>query len=629
MEEENIDPAPAQRVRAFFAKAVPRGPAIGVGFGLGLLAMGVVTCGECGPASTRGAGSSQDASAPSAPVPWSCSMHPEIKQPDPGLCSICGMDLIPLDQANADPSRVVLSKRARALAQIQTTRVVHRPGATKQLELLGEVTAHAKLVDSINAPATGWVEKVLVDAPGRLVEVGDVLARIHVPGVAKAHQALLDAHRTLDAGRLPDREKKRASAALQAAKEKLLALGASPQAVKHMREEDKTAYRSLPVLAPITGVVLDRNADKGAYVAAGTPLFRVADLSALWVLFDVHEKDLADVSLGDYVQVSLDTDPEGTFGGIVGFLDTMVNPITRVGQARVHINNPNWKVRPGMFARGLLTPQKSKESKGKLVVPATAPLFTGRRAVVYVEGKWEGKPYYEPRTVRLAARRGDVYPVIAGLREGERVVTRGAFALDADLQIRGGPSMMTGPDDRDDEPLYRPMRLTADELKSFQSLFFAYLDLQSALGDDNYRTARDSGPRFFSALDNIKLSANPKAKALLQQSRVTLGTQRVAFRNAKTLEGQRRVFLRITQEMVAILARHGNPMAFGLRLAHCPMAFNDRGAYWIQKEEVVKNSYFGATMLRCGDIVQRLDPGDFLMLPSDLGRALKPSHEGR
>lgn len=554
-------------------------------------------------------------------------MHPEIKQPDPGLCSICGMDLIPLDQANSDPSRVVLSKRARALAQIQTTRVVHRPGATRQLRLLGQVSPHGMMVETVTAPGSGWVDKVFVDAPGRIVDVGEVLARVYVPGVAKAHQALLDAHRILLLGRVQGREKAKVTAALEAAKKRLFELGASREAVKHMQEEDDSVHRSLPVIARAPGTVIERNYDKGAYVAAGTPLFRTADLTAVWIVLDIHEKDLAEVSLGDYVQLSAAAYPEDLYSGVVVYLDEMINPTTRVAQARVHVSNPDWKVRPGMFVRGVLTPQESKVYKGRLVVPVTAPLFTGRRAVVYLERMWDGKPYYEPRTVRLAARQGDVYPVVAGLREGDKVVTRGAFALDADLQIRGGPSMMTGPDDRHDPPRTRPLRLKPLELQELRPLFSMYLDLQTALALDEPERIRDSGDRFFIALDKVKL--RDQAKTLFEQSRKILGAQKAPWTQAKSIDAQRRVFLHITQEMIALLARHGNPMAHGLRLAYCPMAFDDLGAYWIQKSDGVKNSYFGAKMFRCGEIRQRVDRGDFLILPSDLGRALGAGTKGR
>lgn len=553
-------------------------------------------------------------------------MHPQVRQDQAGLCSLCGMDLVQLDSSEMGmgAGRVSLSKRARALAKVQTTRVVPRPGATAQIELMGRFTPKGMRVKSVTAPAKGWIERVIIDAPGRAVIEGDLLARIHVPGVYSAHRILLEAYEILDRVEPESAVYRQAKTRFERARQTLLELGASEPVIKYMAEEDVTPNRSLPVLAPATGTILKRYLHEGAYVTPGAPIYQIADLSALWLILDIHEKDLPQIGPGDHVEVTIDAYPGEVHQGEVTYIDETVHPARRTATARVHINNPTWKIRAGMFARATLTPQKAKEELGRLVIPASAPLFTGRRAVVYLERGDQEHRYYVPRTVRLGPQRGDVYPVIAGLAMGDRVVTRGAFALDADLQLRGGPSMMAGPDDETLDPRHEPTKLSKEEVESLKTVYYGYLELQSAFADDDLRRVRhNAGPFFERVKGLLTLSSNPRAQRYWKESRGHLVSLEVKFKSSKSLEELRRWFLEVSQELIRVMARHANPLPYGLRLAYCPMAFDNLGAYWIQKEDSVDNPYFGAEMLLCGEIRQRLGHGDFLMVPADLGKMPK------
>lgn len=589
------------------------------GFLAGCLLMGFATC-------FRGS----EPAAPSAPAPsdsqWTCSMHPEVRQAESGSCPLCGMDLVQVDAQAQVVSRhsVALSARAKALARLETVRVVSRPGATHQIELSGQFSANGMLLHTISTPREGWIDQLTVDAPGRAVVRGDLLARIYVPGVFEAHRDLLDGQRKYVSASLGSRANKKGLAQMERAKKQLRALGASEDAITFLQDDEDAPSRSLPICSPYTGTILKRYLNPGAFVLQGQPIFQIADLSALWLLLDVHEKDLPWVTLGDHVEVVVDAAPHQTFQGIVSYLDETVDPKHRTATARVHINNPTWKIRTGMFARARLTPQASKGSQGRLVIPATAPLFTGKRAVVYLEIKQGEDVRYEPRTVRLGHRRGDVYPVIAGLQEGDRVVSRGAFVLDADLQIRGGPSMMAQGDDRHDDPRFVPSKLSAQELELLRPLFYYYLEVQATLAADNLQRVKHSEHALSAAIDKLDLSKAPAAQKTWLLTQKALQQEMTRLRASSELSEHRVGFERLSHAVIGLLARHGNPLPYGLRLAYCPMAFDNAGAYWVQKNDSILNSYFGAQMLRCGEIRQRLDPGDFLMVPSDLERAPHP-----
>lgn len=586
--------------------------------------MGLATCGQL---FTRSESAPQPKAAQSEH--WTCSMHPQIQAQESGACPSCGMDLVALSQAQADQDkgRVHLSASARALTKLATSPVVSRPGALAQVELLGRFVENGMTVRTIAAPRQGWIDSVVIDAPGRSVVRGDLLARLHVPGVFEVNKELLQATRDLGFTAPGSAQARRVQAKIDKARAQLAALGATPAAIEYIEKEDQEPLRSYPICAPYTGTIMERYELMGAFVRAGTPLFRLANLSSLWLVLDIPEKDLPLVALGDHVEVRLDAFPEKTLEGTIVFLDETVHPQRRTASARVHIHNPSTRMRSGMFARAVVTPQTSKQRFGRLVIPATAPLFTGRRSVVYREVQDGDDAVYEPRTVRLGPRLGDVYPVISGLALGDRVVTHGAFALDADLQIRGGPSMMEQPGDRHDDPRHQPLPLGVEEQKELQGLFFAYLELHVALADEDQDRLKFNLENFLTVLDRIHLSkAPPQAKTLWRKARGILSLQAKEMLAAPDLDQARVAFERLSTPMFRLLARHGNPLPSGIRLAYCPMAFDDAGAFWLQSRDSILNPYFGPKMLRCGEIRQRLASGDYLMMPADLKPAPDSGH---
>ena len=379
---------------------------------------------------------------------WTCSMHPQVRQSEPGQCPICGMTLVPVEGEPTDPStdRITLTERAKVLARVRTQEVERLGSGRAERRLLGRVDYDETSLRTVTAWIGGRIDRLFVSTTGERVKRGQVIATLYSPEVYNAHQDLIQARqqlRRLGDGGTPS-ARQAAEAALDAARDRLRLLGVPDSEVRAMERADKPSER-VRIRTPFGGTVIERLATQGSYVETGSGLYRVADLSTLWVQLDAYESDLPVLRAGQDVRLRVDALPGEFFEGRVTFVDPVVDPKTRTARVRIVVRNRDRRLLPGMFVEASVKGDARSESDEETpwLIPVTAPLFTGRRSLVYVEVPNQEKPTYEPRVVTLGARMGEHYPVLDGLQEGDRVVVEGAFAIDADLQIRGGGSMMT------------------------------------------------------------------------------------------------------------------------------------------------------------------------------------------
>ncbi len=525
---------------------------------------------------------------------YTCSMHPQIDSAGPGTCPICGMELIPKGESAqmsaAGDDHIVLSERARARARLRTTEVRRQGDESATVRLLGRVEPDEQTLKVVTAWTGGRIDRLRVNTTGVRVRRGEVIANLYSPEIYATAQDLIVAAR--------QSESAVSRATVEAARDRLRLLGMPPSELDALERRSEPPL-SVPIRTPYAGTVLERLATEGTYVETGAPLYRIADLSTVWAQLEVYENDLGQVAIGDRVTITVNALPGEDFEGRVTFIDPRVNPNTRTAQARVELENPSGRLRPGMFAEAVVQHERERDGAAPLVVPESAPLFTGRRALVYVERQQSGTPVYRPRTVRLGPKMGSVYPVVAGLSEGERVVTRGAFALDADLQIRGGESMMTPVDEVSDAPLR--VEMSEAKREALRPVLEHYLQLQEAL-------AADSHPNAQAAAAELRLAVADPDEELLRAIEEAAST----LESSGTLEGARTGFEELSKAMANVLRRYGNPLDQPVRLAHCPMAFGDQGAAWIQRGDAIDNPYFGATMRTCGSILETVSPGEHL-----------------
>jgi len=371
--------------------------------------------------------------APAKEEIWTCSMHPQIRQPKPGQCPICAMDLIPVvtdgGAAEAGPREIMLSENARRLAEVETA-PAERRSVSAEIRLTGKVQFDETRLATIAPRVAGRIDRLYANFTGVPVKAGDPLADMYSPELFSAQQELLTA-KTLSG----------ADSLLNAVRERLRLWGLTAEQIAEI-ERSGQVKDHVTFYSPISGVVVEKEAREGMYVEAGMRIFTLADLSQVWVQLDAYESDLALLRGGQDVELQAEAYPGELFKGAIAFIEPVLDPMTRTVKVRVAVPNPDGRLKPEMFVHAMV---QAKAAEGDivlpLVIPASAPLVTGKRAVVYVAVP-ERVGAFEGRDVVLGPRAGDSYVVISGLNEGERVVTRGAFKIDSSLQIQGRPSMM-------------------------------------------------------------------------------------------------------------------------------------------------------------------------------------------
>jgi Cu(I)/Ag(I) efflux system membrane fusion protein len=446
-------------------------------------------CGADGRADTR---ADRGVESTEGITEWTCSMDPQVRLPKPGDCPICGMDLVPVRRSAGDdePRVLELSEGAAALADVQTA-LVERRHVAHEVRMVGKVMPDETRLADLTTWVAGRLDRLFVDFTGVTVREGDHMVEIYSPELYSAQQELLSAVASVERMEArPDSVLLDSSRAMvDAARERLRLWGLTPEQIEAIVERG-TVEEHVVLHAPAGGVVIHKNALEGQFVETGSHLFTIADLSRVWVMLDGYETDLAWLRYGQDVEFTTQAYPGQVFHGRVAFIDPVLDDTTRTVKVRLNVDNPDLMLKPDMFVSATVKavlsprdrvidttlagkwmcpmhPEELADEAGKcgecgmnlvpveelgfaaasaeappLVIPATAPLITGKRAVVYVRLPDRELPTFEGREVMLGPRGGDWYVVHSGLSEGELVVVNGAFKLDSELQIRAKPSMM-------------------------------------------------------------------------------------------------------------------------------------------------------------------------------------------
>jgi Cu(I)/Ag(I) efflux system membrane fusion protein len=231
--------------------------------------------------------------------------------------------------------------------------------------------------------------------------------------------------------------------------------------------------------------------------------------------------------------------------------------------------------------------------------------------VVYVEVLGKERPTYEAREVRLGPRAGEFYPVVSGLEENERVVIRGAFRLDSDLQLRGGHSMMARDDDRA-RAAAAPIDVPEAFHRGLAPVLEGYLALHVALSKDDLEGAREAYSGLAKTVSSFRPRGPEAARKLWSELGADLAQDVLLGGKAKDLENARRYLESVSTRVIQLVQRLGNPLPEPIRLAYCPMAAGSKGAFWLQKAESIENPYFGASMFKCGEVRESVPSGKHL-----------------
>lgn len=368
-------------------------------------------------------------------ITWTCSMHPQIRMTDPGKCPICGMDLIKLAQGSSsslDPDAIHLSKEAAQLANVLTS-VVMKQVPVKEVRLYGKVQADERLIQSQVAHIPGRIDHLYVNYTGEAVNKGQTLAQIYSPELITAQQELLEAAKT----------KQQQPSIYEAAVEKLLQWKMTNDQISRIEDSGVTG-NSVEVISNTSGIVTSRRVNTGDYISQGSVLFEISDLSNVWLMFDAYESDLQFIKKGEEISFTLQALPGKDFSGTIAFIDPVIDPVTRVAKVRVETANRSGKLKPEMFATGIVL-STLDEYRDKIVIPKSAVLWTGKRSVVYIKQPGSTEPVFKMREIELGPMLGESYVINNGLDEGEEIVSSGTFSVDAASQLEGKPSMMNTP----------------------------------------------------------------------------------------------------------------------------------------------------------------------------------------
>ena len=414
---------------------------------------------------------------------WTCSMHPNVKLPEKGQCPICFMDLIPVAKGSSSVNRneLILSPEAQALARVETIEVKHGE-AFAEIQVSGKVDYDETSIKSITAWVPGRIERLFVDFTGISVQKGDHLVELYSPELVSAQEEFLQAIRL----RADASSGNGFDMILEASRQKLQLLGLTNDQISEIESRGTPSDR-VTIFSPISGVVIAKSAVEGNYVKTGSKLFDVVGLEQVWVKLDVYETEVAMIQYGQNVTFTTAALPGHTFSGAVAFIDPIVDEKTRTVRVRLNVDNASGMLKPGMFTSGIVKanidshgqamgknligkwvcpmhPEEVHNRKGNcsicgmklesaeslgfvhhsngsnpLLVPVSAVLKTGQRAIVYVQ---QDNETFEGREIVLGHRAGDFYIVRSGLHKGERVVVKGNFKIDSAMQIAAKSSMM-------------------------------------------------------------------------------------------------------------------------------------------------------------------------------------------
>lgn len=748
---------------------------------IALLALGYLLAWRAGGPEESGASESGAAvEAPAGPQIWTCSMHPQIRRDGPGKCPLCGMDLVPVTSGSGGLRTLTVSPEARALMNIQTS-PAERKYVSVDVRMVGKVDYDETRLKYITAWIPGRLDRLYVDYTGIEVKKGDHMVYLYSEALYSAQEELLQALKYEEERSAVTPRPSSGISLVDSAREKLRLLGLTEEQIKEIEERNKPSEH-MTIYSPISGIVVHKNKQEGDRVNLGDRIYTVADLSQVWVKLDAYESDLIWLRYGQKATFETEAYPGEKFEGRISFVDPVLNDKTRTVKVRVNVPNAEGKLKPDMFVRATVRshvaaggrvldadmagkwispmhPEIVKDEPGNcdicgmplvraetlgyvaaerdpqqkpLVIPVSAALLTGTRAIVYVEIPDAKEPTFEGREIVLGPRAGDYYIVRSGLGESELVVTHGNFKIDSEIQIQAKPSMMTpeggggGGHDHGEHakskashgghasglPMsfveqaravdnafdavteavkladlhkirvafggfgdvlngvdasvlsghalmvwndvamllnndvvegrevadmksadrvflslknhVRRMRrqlgispapadpkrieVSAEFQAQLAKLWHAYLPLQQTLaGDDftNSRLAVDALSAALAAADDEILS--DEARKAWHKERANMVKVLKAMEKAEDIERLRAAFSLLSDEIGVLLKSFGVGDVGPIYQLHCPMAFEGRGAMWFQDNDQTRNPYYGSTMLKCADLVKRID----------------------
>jgi len=509
---------------------------------------------------------------------WTCSMHPEIQQNEPGTCPICGMDLTPMEDVddNVDSNLFSLTERALALADIQTEVIQAEQLSSGVKSYTGRIQTTDASTQIQSAYVSGRIEKLYVNTTGAAVSRGQVLAEIYSPELLSAQQELLSAYKRKDQN--PN--------LYRAIRNRLLQWKWSEEQIENLIQSGQP-QPNFSIRAMVSGEVIEKKVSEGSYVTAGQELFSISDLSKLWAVIDLPESQAHQIKEGDSIELS--TSSKANIKAKVSMVLPLIEQSTRSVQVRIELSNTDRKLKPGMLVKADI--QTTADSDSGIFIPKSAVMWTGKRSVVYVVHRDHGQLHFEMREVELGTAQSGQYEILEGLDFDEEIVTYGAFTIDAAAQLQGKGSMIS----RKRNKVIELSEHDQEELMIFMKEYYLLKDV--FVTSDAEEVAKQASESL-EIIEELSLHSEDSAEEKWQH---ILHQWHQIAHSEKDIEKQRKSFKSLNENLIP-LAKNINIHEETWYLQECPMADQDTGAYWISLEKHVINPYFGERMLKCGSV---------------------------
>ncbi|KYG72464.1 efflux RND transporter periplasmic adaptor subunit [Roseivirga echinicomitans] len=533
---------------------------------------------------------------------WTCSMHPQVRQAKPGSCPFCGMDLIPVKEESGsdNPKMLKMSSAAIQLANIQTS-IIGSRDIDARLVLNGKVKADARRVNVQTTHFAARIEKLYKNFEGERVHKGDKIAELYSPQLVTAQEELIEAKKVEDSNPI----------LLEAARKKLHHWKLSMEQIEEIESSSKP-MRTFDLLADYDGVISKKMVNTGDHLKEGGVLLEITDLSQVWAVFEVYERDLKNLSLGQKIDFTARSVSSQQFSGKIAFIEPVLNAKSRVVEVRVDVNNINGALKPDVFLKGKVA--MNAQSDG-IMVPKSAVLWTGERSVVYTKVNEKGNEYFMLNEVTLGDASGDYYQVKSGLSSGHEVVTNGAFTLDSESQLKGKISMMSPNKNTKGTSNSGFPVVTLPESKDFKNLVVApfqkqlgavanaYISLKDKMVGGEGNTIKNAASKVKEQLSKVDMSLT-KGEAHMHWMTMLnpMDESLKKIEQSDNRDQQRLEFINLSKALINAVQSFGTDINNPLYVQFCPMANDNQGATWISKDENIINPYFGNQMLTCGSV---------------------------
>lgn len=590
---------------------------------------------------------------------YTCSMHPQIRQSGPARCPICGMALVPAtsSEADLDEFAVTIEPAQRRLANIATAPAVSKP-VTTTIRTIGSIEIDESRKATIASYIDGRIERLFADYTGVEVDRNDHLAVVYSPQLYSAQAEFVEARRTLNQSTpstlasVRDAQTKLVASARQ----RLTELGMTDEQLADLEATGEPKSR-LTIYAPNGGTVIEKLAEEGSYLTAGEPIYRIADLSTVWLMLELYPEDASRIRFGQRVEAELVSLSGQKRIGRVGFIDPRVSQRNRTVGVRVEFTNDSGLLRPGDYAQAVIDipvgpqgdvydadlagkwispmhPQVIRDEPGDcpicgmplvptsrygysdepverptaITVPRMALLMAGEHSVVYVETS-PGR--FELRNVEIGPILRDEVVILEGLQAGEMVATAGNFLIDSQMQLAGKPSLID-PTRAEARKRNTPLELTdiriervsGDTGRQIEALFDAYFRIQQSLAADAVPAAEP-----VEQMEQLaeELQASESLPDDVGESLATIRDS-VGHLHHQTLDDARQQFKPLSHAIITLSTRvRGSEAQDDFHHFFCPMVRQGEGD-WLQSESQLSNPYYGSEMLRCGDLVRTIAP---------------------